>query len=316
MAAVAKLLDEVTWEAYAVGAGAAHGTVPLRVGTVGSGRPVALVAAGVHGDEGPWGSWAIHRLLDKIPVDCLRGTLRIVPAANPLALESDRRNAPLDGLDLNRSFPGNPHGSHTERLARVLYEHVVTGADVVVDLHGGGSWCQNAFVFAFAGAEELARAVGAPFVVDAGYRSLGQSSLTTAAQALGARVVAVEMGGRGAREAEWAERIAEGLLRVLVRSGVIESDGPPPPPSLRVAPPTVLRPSVGGLFCPVVGEAAVGTVVPQGTLLGTVRDPVSWSVLETFVAPFEETALLLVRPTLAVLEAGAMTYVVAHPAEQ
>jgi hypothetical protein len=39
-------------------------------------------------------------------------------------------------------------------------------------------------------------------------------------------------------------------------------------------------------------------------------------VVETFEAPFPETAILLLRPTLARVEGGAMTYVVAPVLDQ
>ena len=60
-----------------------------------------------------------------------------------------------DTLDLNRVFPGDRGGSHTERLAAALTTHAIDGAEIVIDLHGGGSWCVNAFVFQFPGGEAL-----------------------------------------------------------------------------------------------------------------------------------------------------------------
>src|SRR5690349_12686041 len=120
-----RLIDATTWEYMGVGAGAAVGEVELAVGRVGDGKPAALIASGIHGDEGPWGSWAIHKLLEQVTLDELRGSLRVVPVANPLAMEADARNAPLDTLDLNRVFPGDAHGSHTERLAAVLVTQAV-----------------------------------------------------------------------------------------------------------------------------------------------------------------------------------------------
>ena len=137
------LLDALQWKRFPIPTGAASSQIDLTVGEVGSGSPLALVTAGVHGDEGPWGAWAIRKLLEQTLMDELVGTLRIVPTSNPLAMEADSRNAPLDVLDLNRVFPGDAKGSHTERLAAVLVEQAVTGADVVIDLHGGGSWCVN-----------------------------------------------------------------------------------------------------------------------------------------------------------------------------
>ena len=61
--------------------------------------------------------------------------------------------------------------------------------------------------------------------------------------------------------------------------------------------------------------APSATIVEKGTLLlGQMLHPATYAVLEEFRAPFESTALLLLRPYLAQLEAGAMTYVVAQPA--
>jgi predicted deacylase len=311
------LAERVAWREVRVGAGAAAGSVALPLGSVGHGRPVALVTAGVHGDEGPWGAWAIRRLLEQVPAGWLTGTLRLLPLANPLATEADARCAPLDGLDLNRSFPGREDGSHTEMLAAAIVREALPGVDAVIDLHGGGSWCVNAFCHAFRGGSELAAAMGAPFTVDADARGLGTVSLTTCARAQGARVTAVEMGGRGASEARWADRIAEGLVRALAAAGVLAPDPSPAPPAVRSLPvgaTRVLRPRSGGVFVPQIGEDAVGTLVPSGTALGRLVHPGTFATLQTFVAPWPRTALLLLRPLLARLEAGAMTYVVAEPA--
>lgn len=305
------LVEAIVWKHIPVPAGAAVGQVNLTIGQVGSSQPVALVTAGVHGDEGPWGAWAIRKLLETTPLNDLAGMLRIVPVANPLAMEADSRNAPLDMLDLNRVFPGNPNGSHTERLAAALVEYAVAGADVVIDLHGGGSWCVNAFVFQMPGGEALSWSFDAPFVVAAPERAV---TLTGYAASQGAAVAAVEMGGRSEVEEHWADRIAAGLRRALGAAGVLTPTGDmPSSPPLPVTPSTVLRPGRGGLFVPRLRAAEVGTLVARGTVLGQLIDPVTQGIIEIFAAPFPQTAILLLRPTLARLEGGAMTYVVAEP---
>src|SRR5215471_12741112 len=106
------LREAIKWQRIPVGAGAASRQIDLAIGMVGRGKPKALITAGIHGDEGPWGAWAIHKLLDAVSTEDLRGSIRVVPVANPLAMEADLRNAPLDTLDLNRVFPGNADGSH------------------------------------------------------------------------------------------------------------------------------------------------------------------------------------------------------------
>jgi predicted deacylase len=311
---LARLSDVVTWKRYPIPAGPAERQIDLVAGEVGEGSPEALVTAGIHGDEGPWGAWAIHKMLEDATLNELQGTLRIVPVANPFAMEADARCSPLDDLDLNRAFPGNPGGSHTERLADVLTRHALGDAESVIDLHGGGSWCVNSFAFQFPGGETMARAFQPPILVDA---TLRDSTLTGYARSRGAGVTAVEMGGRCGDEEEWAARIARGLRRALGVAGVMASapyeTGFPEP--VKVGPTQVLGPSRGGIFSPVIGAESVGTVVAGGTVLGRLLDPVTMEAVEAFEAPYPKTAILLLRPRLAVVQEGAMTYVVASSEE-
>jgi predicted deacylase len=245
------------------------------------------------------------------PLEQLLGTLRIVPTANPLAMEADARNAPLDTLDLNRVFPGSATGSHTERLAAALVEHAVSGANVVIDLHGGGSWCVNAFAFAFEGGEALSQAFNPPFLITGPDRTI---TLTGYARSQGAAVAAVEMGGKSELEDSWADRIALGLRRALGLAGVLT---PIPAPdhydTIHVGESRVLRPSRGGIFIPHLRTRDVGTMVPVGTLLGELLDPFTLEAAERFEAPFAQTAVMLLRPTMTRIEGGAMTYVIAEP---
>jgi predicted deacylase len=171
----------------------------------------------------------------------------------------------------------------------------------------------NAFVFQMEGGEALSTAFEAPFVVQAPDRTV---TLTGYARSQGAVVAAVEMGGRSEFEANWADRIAAGLYRALAVAGVIEPAHTPAPvanPAIAVSETSVLRPNTGGIFLPHVRADKVGTIVAKDTLLGQMLHPVTQVVSEEFRAPFEQTALLLLRPMLAQIEGGAMTYVVAEP---
>lgn len=307
------LREHLKWTRIPIPAGSAVGTLDLCIGEVGSGGPLALITAGVHGDEGPWGAWALHHLLETTDLSELRGTLRVVPVSNPLAMQADLRNAPVDQLDLNRVFPGSPSGSYSEALAHTLTIHALDGASVVIDLHGGGSWCVNSFVFRMEGGEILSDVIPAPFVVKAPDRTV---TLTGYARSKGAVTTAIEMGGRSVQEAVWARRIADGLRRALAAAGIIEPAYPLDPlltPAQLVGETTVLRPKAGGIFRPDAGITSLGTIVPKDTVLGRMLHPVTHDVLEEFRAPFEQTALLLLRPMLAQIEGGAMTYVVAQP---
>src|SRR6516225_4470359 len=116
---MASLVDQIHWNKFKLPAGATTGEIDLSIGTVGDGKPSALIIAGLHGDEGPWGAWAIRKLLERLDQSELNGSLRLIPAANPSGVEVGKRNAALDLIpsDLNRSFPGDESGLHSERAA-------------------------------------------------------------------------------------------------------------------------------------------------------------------------------------------------------
>jgi predicted deacylase len=297
------LKDAVVWEEHAVPTTAAYGSLKVRIGRVGSGSPVGLLTASVHGDEGPWGTRAIAKLLETTPLSDLKGSLRIVPVTNPMAMEADKRNSFLDELDLNSSFPGSASGSHTQRLAAVLAEHAVDGADVVLDVHGGGSWNVNCFVYRFPGSEDVAGWMGAPYVINGPDRP---TSLTGYARSKGAKGVWIEMGGRGQNEEAWADRIATGLRRAFGKAGVMTEANLPETTSVVGGSTTPLRVSSPGLYMPVMREADLGKVVDQGTIIGYLLDPVTNDTLETIRAPYPKTALTLLRPTLAKIEGGGL----------
>ena len=47
----------------------------------------------------------------------IRGRLLLLPVANPRAYAQNRRFTPIDELNLNREFPGDPKGNYTQQLA-------------------------------------------------------------------------------------------------------------------------------------------------------------------------------------------------------
>src|ERR1017187_1331142 len=70
-------------------------------------EPNFSIIAGIHGDEYE-GVAVLLDLAREIDPRRLRGTLTLVPAANPQAFHAGSRRNPVDLGDLNRSFPGKP----------------------------------------------------------------------------------------------------------------------------------------------------------------------------------------------------------------
>src|SRR5690606_33721064 len=71
--------------------------------------------------------------------DLISGRLIILPALNLPAVMAGRRTSPVDGLNLNRTFPGNPAGSITEQITAYLSDYIYPLGDALLDLHSGGS---------------------------------------------------------------------------------------------------------------------------------------------------------------------------------
>lgn len=111
--------------------------IPLTVIKNGSG-PTVLLQGGNHGDEyeGPIVLGEIIRDLDPAAIN---GRLIIVPAVNLPAVEASLRVSPIDGLNFNRTFPGDFLGSITQQLSAYVNNVLFPLADAFIDLHSGGS---------------------------------------------------------------------------------------------------------------------------------------------------------------------------------
>ncbi|WP_437515987.1 succinylglutamate desuccinylase/aspartoacylase family protein [Sorangium sp. So ce1099] len=109
-------------------------TVRIPVVGIGTGEPVLTCICGVHGDE-TTSVAASQRLVEQI-LACpeIRGTVRIVTAANPMAQAVRRRTAPIDMIDLNRCGQGSAEGPLTARLASAIF-NLLLDSDLVIDLH-------------------------------------------------------------------------------------------------------------------------------------------------------------------------------------
>lgn len=97
--------------------------------------PRLLIMAGVHGDECE-PMVAVSQLRAQLDPAKLSGCVMLIPVANESAYRRASRTGE-DDLDLARTFPGNPSGSTTERLAAELTEEI-RNVDYLIDLHTGG----------------------------------------------------------------------------------------------------------------------------------------------------------------------------------
>jgi len=99
--------------------------------------PCLVLFAGIHGSEYP-PIEAASRLGGRLVPDNMRGGVVIFPLINGPGFEAGEANLmPLDGLNPNRLFPGDPHGPPSAMLVHFLFETVRRVGTHMIDMHGG-----------------------------------------------------------------------------------------------------------------------------------------------------------------------------------
>ena len=120
----------------------AYGHIPIPIAVAANGEgPTVLLTGGVHGDEYE-GPIALSRLAREIDITRVSGRIIIVPMLNQPAFVAGTRVSPIDGINLNRIFPGQRNGTATEMIAHYVTTELLPRADLLIDLHAGGSSLQ------------------------------------------------------------------------------------------------------------------------------------------------------------------------------
>src|SRR5204862_2768109 len=116
--------------------GWANVMVPITKISRGKG-PTVLVLAGNHGDEYQ-GQIAIMKLARELTPAMVTGRVILIPSLNFPAAKAGTRLSPLDGMNMNRAFPGQSEGPVTSQIAHYLTNVLFPLSDVVIDIHSGG----------------------------------------------------------------------------------------------------------------------------------------------------------------------------------
>jgi N-alpha-acetyl-L-2,4-diaminobutyrate deacetylase len=111
--------------------------IPITVVKHGTG-PTILFTGGNHGDEYE-GPLALLKLSRELQPEQINGRVIIMPGLDYPALKAGTRLSPIDGKNMNRAFPGDRNGTITLMIAHYVYHMLLPLADVVVDIHSGGS---------------------------------------------------------------------------------------------------------------------------------------------------------------------------------
>ncbi|TRC91425.1 N-alpha-acetyl diaminobutyric acid deacetylase DoeB [Mesorhizobium sp. WSM4310] len=208
----------------------AWGSVMIPICVIRNGKgPTALLSGGNHGDEyeGPLALYDLARTLDPKNVS---GTVIIVPAMNYPAFRAGTRTSPIDKGNMNRSFPGRPDGTVTEKIADYFQRELLPRADIVFDFHSGGKtldfvpFCA-AHTLPDKALEQKAFDAVAAFSAPFSMRMIEIDSVgmyDTAAEEMGKVFVSTELGGGGTSRAQTVRIARRGILNVLRHAGIVD----------------------------------------------------------------------------------------------
>ncbi len=299
--------------------------------------PVLFVNAGVHGGEYP-AAEAVIRLGKTLDPKKISGTVILMPVLNLPAFRTRTPFVcPIDNVNPNRVFPGDPRGSYSEQMTHACINEFVVHADAYVDLHGGDiPEALVPFVICRAGNDEVAKkskaiamAFGLPYVLTVskpvqpskGHRAgAGGLSSYAAAADKGTPAILAEAGGAGQMQEEAVALLVNGVVNVMRHLGMIDdaefesnianetNSKPKPKKTARSAVATTVLTKFEWLYTKSTGvwypKVAQGDVVNQEEQIGTVGD-LFGDTLEKIVSPVNGVVLFLtISPS--VLENGLL----------
>src|SRR5437868_9898563 len=282
--------------------------------------PVLFVNAGVHGGEYP-AVEAVIRLSNTLDPKKIAGAVILMPVMNLPAFRTRTPFVcPIDNVNPNRVFPGDPTGSYSEQMTHALINVFVVHADAYVDLHGGDIpealvpfvICRHGHDDVSVKSKQMALAFELPYVLTVSkpvQPGKGSSSYTAAAEK-GVPSILAEAGGVGQMQEDAVALLVQGVVNVMRHLGMIDGDGARQNKKSAGAKPagtTVLTnfewlyANHEGMWYPKVGP---GDLVKKAQESGTIGD-LFGETLEKIISPVNGVILFLtINPSM--LERGLL----------
>ena len=222
-----------------------YSLVPLTVinGLRGQNPNGIICFGGTHGNEYE-GQVAVKRLCADLRAEDIAGRVILMPQLSESACVANSRTSPLDGVNMNRAFPGNARGTISSRIAHFVKTRIFPLGRVVLDIHSGGREGSFPLCTSFhpipdaAQRSEIARVAqlfDTPFVLI--YAStMASGLLTDEAEAEGKITIGGEFGAGESVDRAGVRHAYEGVRNVLRHYGLLEGEvqrvrpaGTPPP---------------------------------------------------------------------------------------
>ncbi|MBC8353793.1 MAG: succinylglutamate desuccinylase/aspartoacylase family protein [Planctomycetes bacterium] len=295
--------------------------IPIVVIKNGDG-PTAVLFGGNHGDEleGPVALMNLARKLEPVQI---QGRVIIVPMLNRPAVEAGTRLSPLDGCNMNRAFPGRPNDTITGMIAHYVSSTLLPIADLVVDVHSGGSsthFLPSVNMHEVSDRQQMQKMIDAGLAWGAPYLFIyedvaGAGLLPSLAEQMGKVTLGTEMGSKSQFGVEILDITARGIENVLAWANIMQPSGSAAPRPSEIVGATkaedyIMAPA-SGIFEPL---CELGDEVKQGTPVGQIhriehpeREPVAVEALTD--------GMIMARRAIPLTLQGEMVITIVRPYE-
>ncbi|GAB5460556.1 MULTISPECIES: N(2)-acetyl-L-2,4-diaminobutanoate deacetylase DoeB [Hoeflea] len=210
----------------------AWGSVMIPITVIKNGvGPSALLTGANHGDEYE-GPIALMDLAMSLKAGDIEGRVIILPAMNYPAFRAGTRTSPIDRGNMNRSFPGSPSGTVTEKIADYIQTVLLPEASIVLDFHSGGrtlDFIPFASAHVLENKEQQAACVAAVEAFNAPYSMImleidNVGMYDTSVEDQGKTFVTTELGGGGTSTARSNAIAKKGVRNVLKHAGIMKGE--------------------------------------------------------------------------------------------
>ena len=271
--------------------------IPITVINGARDGPILCVTAGVHGTEYA-GIGATIELSNTIRPEELSGALIIVHAVNIIAFEDRSYICPVDGVNIQGTFPGNPDGTIGHLISSRVFNEAVSKANYWIDLHGGDTHeseigCAH---FYRTGkpeidnkSEGMSRALGFEYIT-VSEKGHGKGSSYREGPEHGIPTTLCELGQGDKLLKEEYMRVYEGIHNIMRYLKMLKGE-PRKTKGQKIVPVTWIGVNSAGLF---YTDIKPGDILEKGEVIGVVKN-LKGEVLETVRAPTRGVNLLILH---------------------
>jgi predicted deacylase len=249
--------------------------------------PVLALVSGLHGTEYT-SIVAVERLISILQPSEISGTVILIPLVNlPSSEQKVPHLNPVDKKSMNRFYPGNPHGTQTERVSWAITEQVVEQCDYLIDFHGGdldenlrpyAYWAPTGKAKQDAISRDMVLAFGLDHIIIWNDRPRDPTKyLDNTSSVRGKPSLAVEAGYAGRVEPDDVGALANGTLSVMRYLKMLPGSPAPIQHPVWIERIDTIASDQTGIFYPLVQR---GTYVAAGMRVGYVTDYFGKTIFE------------------------------------